>query len=127
MKQNAARLTASTMVAALALSTAAQAQTTRPMRYVPQDTVIRLKLSESINSRTARAGDLFTAQLSEKDRSGFPERTRFEGSILSVKRADKSHPGEMSMKVHRAFLPNGGVLAVNGTLAGLDWLRGFRA
>ena len=63
MKQNAARLTASTMVAALALSTAAQAQTTRPMRYVPQDTVIRLKLSESINSRTARAGDLFTAQV----------------------------------------------------------------
>jgi hypothetical protein len=108
------------MIAALALSTAVQAQTTRSMRYVPTDTVVRLTLAESVNSRTARAGDLFTAQLSERDRSGFPERTRFEGSILDVRRADKGRPGELTMKVHRAFLPNGGVIAVNGTLAGLS-------
>ncbi|MCC2671748.1 MAG: copper amine oxidase domain protein, partial [Armatimonadetes bacterium] len=120
MKQNVVRTVASTMIAALALSTAVQAQTTRSMRYVPTDTVVRLTLAESVNSRTARAGDLFTAQLSERDRSGFPERTRFEGSILDVRRADKGRPGELTMKVHRAFLPNGGVIAVNGTLAGLS-------
>jgi len=119
MKQNATRVMASALVAAVTLVGGAQAQTVRSPRAIPQDTVIRLEMVDKLTSRTARRGDLFTAELSDKDRSGFPERTRFEGSVIDVRRAEKNQPGVLGIKIHRAIMPDGSLVAVNGTLSGL--------
>jgi len=120
MKQYAARVMASAMAAAVVLGGSAQAQSDRSPRSIPQDTVIRLDLVDKLSSRTARRGDLFTAELSDKDRSGFPERTRFEGSVIDVRKAEKNQPGVLGLKIHRAIMPDGGLVAVNGTLSGLS-------
>jgi hypothetical protein len=119
MKQYATRVVASAMAAAVVLGGSAQAQSVRGPRAIPQDTVIRLEMVDKLTSRTARRGDLFTAQLSDKDRSGFPERTRFEGSVIDVRRAEKNQPGVLGIKIHRAIMPDGSLVAVNGTLSGL--------
>lgn len=118
MNTYAARMVAPILAAALGLSGAAHAQSRS--RDIPMDTVIRLELSESLNSRTARRGDRFGARLAASDRSGFPERTRFEGSVIDARRATKNQPGSLGVKIHRAILPDGTLVAVNGTLASLD-------
>ncbi len=118
MNKNAARMAAPILAATLGLSGVAQAQS--GPRDIPMDTVIRLELSENLNSRTARRGDQFGARLAASDRSGFPERTRFEGSVIDVRRASKDQPGLLGVKIHRAILPDGALVPVNGTLASLD-------
>lgn len=121
MKQHAARMMASALVATLGMSGIAQAQPlSASTRYIPTDTVVQLQLTNTLNSRTAHQGDLFTARLSDQDHSGFPVKTRFEGSVIEARPATKSQPGVLGVKVHRAFLPDGTIVAVNGTLAGLD-------
>jgi hypothetical protein len=90
------------------------------MRTIPQDTIVRLELSESLSSKTARKGDQFTARLHERDRSGFPEGTRFDGLVVDAEKATKSKPGVLGVKVQRAILPGGTLVAFNGTLANLS-------
>jgi hypothetical protein len=47
-------------------------------------------------------------------------KTRFEGSVIESRPASTNRPGVLGIKIHRAFLPDGSIVAVNGTLAGLD-------
>lgn len=121
MKQHAARMMASALVATLGMGGIVQAQPlSGSTRYIPTDTVVQLQLTNALSSRTAHTGDLFTARLSDRDQSGFPLKTRFEGSVIESRPATKSQPGVLGVKIHRAFLPDGSIVAVNGTLAGLD-------
>lgn len=121
MKQHAARMMASALIATVGLSGIVQAQPlSSTNRQIATDTVVQLQLANALSSRNAHQGDLFTARLSDKDHSGFPSKTRFEGSVIEAKPASKDRPGVLGIKVHRAFLPDGTVVAVNGTLAGLD-------
>jgi len=121
MRQHAARMMATALVATFGLSGIVQAQPlSSSTRRIPTDTVVQLQLANALSSRSAREGDLFTARLSERDNSGFPLKTRFEGSVIESRPAAKNRPGVLGIKIHRAFLPDGSIVAVNGTLAGLD-------
>lgn len=121
MKQHAARMLATALVATFGMSGIVQAQPlSASSRQIPTDTVVQLQLANALSSRNAHPGDLFTARLSDRDHSGFPLKTRFEGSVIEAKPASKDRPGVLGIKIHRAFLPDGSLVAVNGTLAGLD-------
>ncbi|HEU4754158.1 MAG TPA: stalk domain-containing protein [Armatimonadota bacterium] len=87
---------------------------------VPADTVIRAKLDESVSSRNARIGDHVTASVTADDRSGFPDGTRFEGTITEVERASKDEPGVLDMRFRNAILPDGRRVAIDGRLASLS-------
>lgn len=89
-------------------------------RVVPADTVVRVELEEGLSSRTARVGQTFMATLDQEDRSGFPEGTRFEGTVAQVTHATKEQPATLDVKFRRAFLPGGSPIAISGGLASLD-------
>jgi hypothetical protein len=87
---------------------------------VPEDTVVRVKLADDLDSRNARRGDRVAARLDEDDRSRFPMGTRFEGRITEVQRSTKDRPGLLDMTFDRAVLPDGTSVPISGTLASLD-------
>ncbi len=86
---------------------------------VPADTVVRVKLDETVNSRNVRIGDKFQATLADSDRSGFPDGTRFDGSVTEVQRSTEDRPGVLDMRFTRATLPGGRSVALDGRLASL--------
>ena len=96
----------------------AQAQSSARVTIRP-DTVVRLKLDDRLNSKDAQVGDRFAAALSDKDRSGFPLGTRFEGAVKEVKRQTEEEPGILDMEVRRAYLPDGSKVSLRGRLASL--------
>jgi hypothetical protein len=98
------------------------AQRTVPavQRTVPADTVVRAQLEDQLSSRTAAKGDKFTALLSSKDRSGFPEGTTFHGVVTEVEHGAKEKPDTLDVKFTRAVLPGGQAVSVTGVLAGLE-------
>lgn len=118
MKRHASLYILPVLAASFGLHGPAQAQSRQ--RTIPVDTVIRLELNDDLSSRNARRGDLFTARLDDRDHSGFPSDTRFEGSVIDVRRAEKNRAGVLGIKIHRAILPGGQMIPVNGTLASLD-------
>lgn len=105
---------------ALAVVTAAQAGPSRTQRTVPADTVVQAELDTKLSSKTAEKGDPVRAIVSDKDRSGFPEGTRFEGTVTEVQRAAKTKPGVLDVRFNRAVLPDGTPVALGGSLASLD-------
>lgn len=107
-------------LAALGLASAGLAAPAGQVRYVPANTVIKARLEGDVSSKTARVGDRFSARLGDKDYSGLPEGTRFQGVITDVERPDKKHPGVLDVKIQKAVLPSGTVVPMTGTLASLD-------
>jgi hypothetical protein len=108
-------------LAGLALGAApVWAQGDRATRYVPANTVVRVKLAEKLSSRTARQGDTIRAVLHPEDRSGFPEGTEFEGTVTEVQKAGKDKPGGLNVKIRRAVMPDGRLVAATGFLASLE-------
>ena len=121
MKTGIHRAVAPLMAGVLALSAAAPAVAQgSARRSVPQNTVVRVKLADALSSRTSRVGDRFMARLSDRDYSGFPQDTRFEGTVTQVQRPTASRPGLLDMKVHRAIMPDGRMVAATAFLASLD-------
>lgn len=103
---------------ALASSTPALAQ--RGQVVIPQNTVVRATLDDRLSSRDARVGDRFMARISPDDYSGFPQGTRFEGTVTEVGRPTSSRPGVLDVKIHRAILPDGRMVQATGFLASLE-------
>lgn len=89
-------------------------------RSIPQNTVVRVKLDDELSSRESRVGDRFMARLADSDYSGFPRGTRFEGTVTQVQRATKDRPGVLDMKIHRALMPDGRMVASTAFLASLN-------
>jgi hypothetical protein len=86
---------------------------------VPEDTVVRVRLDETLDSKTARINDRVTATVANNDRSGFPEGTKFEGRITDAQRSSKDQPGVLGMDFKTAILPDGQRVAIDGSLTGL--------
>ncbi len=108
------------VLAALELAVGAAAAPVGQVRYVPGNTVIKARLEGDVSSKSARVGDRFAARLADRDYSGLPEGTRFQGVITEARRSDKGHPGVLDVKIQKAVLPNGTVIPMTGTLASLD-------
>src|ERR1041385_2306089 len=99
-----------------------------PIQYysVPADTVIRVRINEALNSGTARVGDRFTNTVTEPVYGGgngvevIPVGSRISGRITSVNRAQKRHPGNITVAFDSLTLPAGRTYAINGSLTTLQ-------
>jgi len=93
---------------------------------VPRGERFRVRMEETINSKTARAGDKFTTRVTEPVYSTtgvvvIPTGSVVTGRVDSVKAAKKGgDPGQISVSFIEVRLPNGTRRAINGSLTDLD-------
>ncbi|HSK71446.1 MAG TPA: LysM peptidoglycan-binding domain-containing protein [Pyrinomonadaceae bacterium] len=92
---------------------------------VERGTVIRVRMNETLSSRTARAGDRFTTTVTEPVYSNtgqivIPVGSTLTGRVDSVNRAKKGgDPGTIDVSFTEVRLPNGTRRSMNGSLTGL--------
>ena len=86
---------------------------------LPEGTVVKVRLLEALNSKTARVGDRVRVELSPEDRSGLPQGTVFVGRISEVRPASASAPGIIDLRFG-AIERNAAWQAVSGSLYSLD-------
>ena len=97
-----------------------------PVYTVESGTTMRSRMNETINSKTARVGDTFTATITEPVYSTngtvvIPVGSTVTGRVDTVKPAAKSgKPGEISVSFVRVRMPNGKTHAINGSLTDLE-------
>ena len=92
---------------------------------VPADTVIRVRLNDQLNSRTARVGDRFSTTVTEPVYAGggtevIPTGSRVWGRVQTVNRAGRRRPGNITVGFNQVELPNGTSYTINGSLASLQ-------
>lgn len=96
------------------------------VRYytVPANTVIRVRIDEELNSKTARVGDRFSATVTEPIHSAGTEviadGAKIWGRVTSVRRAGRRTPGSINVSFTSLAQPNGRSTVINGSLASLD-------
>ncbi|MEP6570492.1 MAG: hypothetical protein ABJC10_12025 [Acidobacteriota bacterium] len=100
---------------------------TPPVQYytVPADTVIRVRLNESLNSGTARVGDKFSANVVEPVYGGtgvevVPVGSKVWGRVTQVNRAQKRSPGNITVSFNSISMPSGRTAVINGSLSSLE-------
>ncbi|MFN8009543.1 MAG: hypothetical protein U0V70_21425 [Terriglobia bacterium] len=109
---------------ALLLSGDAFSQTTRAYT-VPDGTRIQAKLETTLNSKTNRQGDRFTAKVAEaiivSGKEVIPMGTIIEGRISAVKNAGRvKGRSEMNLSYERLIFPNGVSETIVASQADLD-------
>lgn len=93
---------------------------------VPANTVIRVRLNESLNSGTARIGDRFSSNVTEPVYGGgssvdvIPVGSKIWGHVTAVNRAQKRKPGNITVAFTQVELPSAKTYAINGSLTTLD-------
>ncbi|MGI8786153.1 MAG: hypothetical protein ACR2HG_00140 [Pyrinomonadaceae bacterium] len=93
---------------------------------VERGTTFRVRMNETINSKTARVGDRFTTTVTEPVYSStgvivIPTGSTVTGRVDLVKPASKGgKPGEINASFIDVKLPNGTRRALNGSLTDLD-------
>jgi hypothetical protein len=104
-----------------------RAPVARPALYrVETGTTIRVRMNGTINSKTARVGDLFTTTVTEPVYSSdgvvvIPVGSTVTGRVDSVTRAKKGgDPGQIGVAFTSVKLPNGTTRAINGSLTDLN-------
>jgi hypothetical protein len=97
------------------------------IRYytVPTNTVLRVRLNESLNSSTARIGDRFSTNVVEPVYGGngvevISVGSKVWGRVTGVTRAQKRKPGNITVAFNSVSLPNGRTAVINGSLTTLD-------
>lgn len=87
---------------------------------------IRVRMNETLNSKSARVGDRFTVTVREPVYAStgavvIPEGSEIVGRVDSVVAARKGgKPGSLDMSFVQVVLPNGAKRAINGSLTELD-------
>lgn len=96
-----------------------------PMFSVASGTIIRARMNNTLNSKTARVGNTFTANVTEPVYSSNGVVVIPVGSVLTG-RVDSAIPaakggkvGQIDVSFNRVRLPNGRARAINGSLTGL--------
>lgn len=93
---------------------------------VSTGTVFRVRMNNSISSKTARVGDTFTTTVTEPVYSStgvvvIPTGSTVTGRVDSVIPAKKGgNPGQISVRFTSVRLPTGRLRAINGDLTDLD-------
>ncbi len=93
---------------------------------VPSGTRFRVRMNETINSKSAAVGDRFTATVTEPVYSSngvvvVPTGSEVVGRVDAVQKAVKGgKPGTIDVSFRQIKLPNGRVRAINGSLTDLD-------
>lgn len=93
---------------------------------IPAGTTLRVRMNQTLSSKTARVGDTFTATVTEPVYSGtgvivVPVGSTVIGRVDQVKAAAKGgKPGTIDATFVELKLPNGTRKVINGSLAELD-------
>ncbi len=104
-------------------------RTTRPVTNlytVRSGESIRVRMNETLSSKTARAGDTFTASVTEPVYSDngvvvIPVGSSITGRVNSANRAKKGgDPGTIDVRFIEIKLPNGTRRSINGSLTNLN-------
>lgn len=106
-------------------TTAAPRPTPTPFYTVPTDTVIRVRINESLNSGTARPSDRFSTTVTEPVYASngievMPIGSKIWGHVTQVNRAQKRKPGNITVAFDSCQTPNGKSYPINGSLASLQ-------
>jgi hypothetical protein len=101
---------------ALAAPLGAVTYGTRPVS-LPADTVLRVRLNDTVSSDSNRVGDHFMATV---DDTSLPEGTRVEGVVIGVTKADSDRPGKLGLDFRTLQLPSGRRIAIAGSPTALD-------
>ncbi len=102
--------------------------TTRAARNatVERGTRIRVRMNETLNSKSARVGDTFTTNVTEPVYSTtgavvIPVGSTVRGRVNTVTKAKKGgDPGSIDVAFNQVRLPNGTVRSINGSLTDLN-------
>lgn len=98
---------------------AAGAQTRRIA--LPVGTVLPLRLDRPLSSKTAMAGDKFSATVrAGTDDADLPVGTRVEGVVREAIAASRNKPGVLDLDFRRIIFPNGQKAPLDGSLISLD-------
>jgi hypothetical protein len=92
---------------------------------VPVNTIMRVRLNESLNSGTARIGDRFSSNVTEPVYGStgvevIPVGSKIWGHVTQVNRAQKRKPGNITVAFESVQVPSGKSYPINGSLASLD-------
>lgn len=96
-----------------------------PVYTVDAGTVLRVRMEQTINSKTAKVGNTFFVTVTEPVYANngvvvMPTGSRLTGRIDAIKPAAKGgKPGEIDVSFISARLPNGRVRTINGSLTEL--------
>lgn len=96
-----------------------------PVYTVDTGTVLRVRMEQTISSKTAKVGNTFSVTVTEPVYANngvvvMPTGSRLTGRIDAVKPAAKGgKPGEIDVSFISARLPNGRVRTINGSLTEL--------
>lgn len=97
-----------------------------PVYKVDVGTTMRARMNETLNSKTAKVGDTFTATITEPVYSEngvvvVPVGSTVKGRVDTVKAAAKGgKPGSIGVSFTQVRLPNGKIRAINGSLTDLE-------
>ncbi|MEO6589131.1 MAG: LysM peptidoglycan-binding domain-containing protein [Pyrinomonadaceae bacterium] len=93
---------------------------------VERGTRIRVRMNETLNSKTAQVGDTFTTTVTEPVYSTtgavvIPVGSTVRGRVNTVKKAKKGgDPGSIDVTFNQVRLPNGTTRSINGSLTDLS-------
>lgn len=102
------------------------AQYSNDLYTVNSGTRIRVRMNETLSSKTARVGDTFTTTVTEPVYSDngvivIPTGSSIIGRVTSVKQAKKGgDPGQIDVSFMEVKLPNGTRRSINGSLTDLN-------
>lgn len=118
-------ITRAALLAAVLVSVGTPVGIASQDHIVPPGTVIALKMDTALNSRTAKAGDRFTATViravAVNNQVVIPTGSRVEGHVTAAVPARRmSRAGTIAVDFDRLILPNGRSYAVDGNLTSTD-------
>jgi hypothetical protein len=103
------------MLAASALAAAADPMVA--LAALPVNTVLRVRLNDTIGSDSSRPGDRFTATVQDPS---LPSGTLIQGVVTGARPADSGTPGRLAVDFRSLVLPSGQRIPIEATPAGLD-------
>jgi len=89
---------------------------------IPEGTVIPVKLTKALSSKTTRQGDPITVTVisSYDGDAEYPRGTKITGIVSEVQRANSGRPGMLNLDFRQLILPSGQKISIDGSLVSLD-------
>src|SRR5207302_5525764 len=79
---------------------------------LPADTVLKVRLDDTLGSGSSRPGDHFTATVEDPS---FPSGTLVRGVVTDVRPADSQAHGRLAVDFQSLELPNGRRIPISGS------------
>src|SRR5262245_51378809 len=120
---NRSRLAAAILYTAAALSISALSALADDKRreVLPAGTIIPVKLTTDLSSKTSRPGDKFTAVVRYgRDDSDMPEGTKVIGVVRDAIPCEDGKPGVLDLDFTKVVFPGGEAKPIEASLVSLD-------